>query len=153
MDPKKALAKAMNYCARGEKAPGDVRKKLVGWGLFPDQVKEILSCLYKDDFINEERYSLAFVRDKLKFNSWGRIKIRHHLRAKELKESAIDNAIAEIDEAAYHEKLSDLLAAKYHSLPDKDELMQTKAKLLRFAASRGFEADAIYPVLEKIIKK
>ncbi len=152
METKKALAKAMNYCARSEKAPGDVRKKLIQWGLLPTAVEEVMHRLIEENFLNESRYTRAYVRDKLQFNAWGKIKIRYQLKQKEISQSVIDQALDEIDPAMYQTRLLQLLHKKHRSVANDENLLQTKAKLVRYAAGHGFEPGLIYKTVEEILK-
>ncbi len=153
MDKNKALSRAMKQCARSEQAIGDIRKKLAGWGVMPDDSHDIIQYLKDQDFINEARFAHAFVRDKLAINRWGRIKIRYHLRSKEIGSDAIDLALLEIDELQYTSILKQILDSKLKSLQHESDRLQIKAKLVRFAAGRGFEPDQIYPLVDQLMKQ
>ena len=61
------------------------------------------------------------------------------LKGKGIEQEFIDAALDEIDEEQYLEILDEALAAKAKTLSGKNK-EQIRASLLRFAASRGFEA-------------
>jgi len=69
-----ALEKAMAQCSRREYCSDDIRNKLSLWGVDNDDIGKILRILISDNFINEPRYATAFVRDKFKYNKWGKLK-------------------------------------------------------------------------------
>ena len=95
----------------------------------------------KEKFIDEQRFAAFYSRDKFRFSGWGRIKIAYHLSAKFVDKSCIAEALQSIDEEAYFERLQDLLIKKKQQIKNKDP-WQTKASLVRYAQSRGFEPNS-----------
>ena len=133
-----ALNKAAAYCTLCERCISEVTNKLQAWGMTTAQQKSIIETLKNEGFINEARYCRAFVNDKLRFNRWGRIKIIAALREKHLPKEHISEAIESIDDDNYTEILKEVIAIKRRELKDKDDFA-TRQKLIRHAASRGFE--------------
>lgn len=133
------MNRAAALCARSEQAPGDIREKLVKWGLNPGEASQVLTRLIEQGYIDERRYARAFVNDRFRFNGWGRIKIAYQLRLKGISSDLIDEAMAAIDEEQYRERLLDLLRAKWRDVSSR-EPRAAWAAMMRFAASRGFEA-------------
>ena len=72
----------MRYCSKAEHCIDDVRQKLWTWKVPTEEHDDIINTLIDNNFINEQRYAEAFVKDKFRFNHWGRIKISLMLRAK-----------------------------------------------------------------------
>ena len=72
--------KASYYCSLSEHCIQKVREKLVQWGTPKEFIDPIIDKLLEDDYINEERFARAFVKDKFRFNHWGRVKITTHLK-------------------------------------------------------------------------
>ena len=134
-----ALNRAAALCARSEQAAADVRDKLLKWGLAPGEAQQVLSQLIDQGFIDEQRYAGAFVKDRFAFNGWGRIKIAHQLKMKKISAQAIAQAMQVIDEQQYRQRLLELLRAKWREVGDR-EPRAAWAAMMRFAASRGFEA-------------
>ncbi len=133
------MNRAAALCARSEQAPGDIREKLVKWGLSPGEAGQVLARLIEQGYIDERRYARAFVNDRFRFNGWGRIKIAHQLRLKGISSDFIDEAMTVIDEEQYRERLLELLRAKWRDVSNR-EPRAAWAAMMRFAASRGFEA-------------
>jgi regulatory protein len=148
MDKKQALSKTMALCAKQEYCSGDVREKLRVWGISPQDSDEIIRELVKQKFIDDLRYATAYVKDKIRFNQWGRIKLRYMLGAKKIPGSIIDQVLQEINQELYTEVLKDLLQKKDKSLKKEPDLWIHKQKLIRFAQSRGFETEEILKVIE-----
>lgn len=147
-----ALSKVMFICSRQEKCCSDIRKKLRDWNLSYDDQDEIIQTLIEEKFINEERYTNFYVRDKFRFNKWGRIKISHHLKQKQIPEQFISNALDQLNEKDYAESLNDILSHKIKSIKE-DDPYQLRAKLYRFAQGRGFESQLALQFIDKLISK
>ena len=142
LTPAEALNKAAAYCTLCERCVSEVRAKLTAWGMTPAEQNSIVERLVSEKFIDETRYCRAFVNDKLKFNHWGRIKISAALREKQLPKELAKEALEQIDEELYMEILTETIATKRREYKGKDDYA-TKQKLMRFAASRGFEPSII----------
>ena len=147
LSPAEALNKAAAYCTLCERCINEVSKKLTAWGILPAEHKKIIERLQSEGFIDEGRYCRAFVNDKLRFNHWGRIKITAALRDKRLPQELIKEAIEQIDEEEYTQVLRDVISIKHKELKGKEDYA-TKQKLIRFAASRGFEPGNILKIIK-----
>lgn len=150
MTSEQALSRLAALCSRGEQAESDLREKLRKWDIAPADADRIIRRLKEENFLSDERYARAFVRDKWRFNGWGRIKIAHALRQKRIAPQWIDQALDdEIDTEAYHDTLMHLMQAKLRTVASR-EPQAARAALLRFAASRGFESDLCYHCLDEV---
>ncbi len=136
------LFKASAYCAMAEHCAAEVREKLRSWGASAADADRIVAYLSSEKYMDELRYCEAFVRDKFRFNRWGRIKIEVMLRTKNLPDDCIAQALAQIADDEYLQTLSDLIRAKERTLKVCG-YHDRRFKLIRFAQSRGFELDAI----------
>lgn len=140
-DPE-ALNKAAAYCTLCERCISEVKSKLDAWGVSHSSQQTIIDRLIDEKFIDEKRYCAAFVNDKLRFNHWGRIKIQAKLREKKLPKYLITEALANIEEEEYIDILHTLIKNKSRETGGGEE-RKKREKLLRFAASRGFEPSLI----------
>ena len=143
------LHKAASYCSISEHCISDVEEKLKVWGVNKEDIEKIIKHLIKQDFINEKRYSRAYVRDKFGMNKWGKIKISLSLREKGIDKELIADALNIIDEGEYEEQLARLLKNKLQTIKYEFEY-EKQGKLFRFAQSRGFESNVIERVLRRI---
>lgn len=144
-----ALSKAMNICCKSEKCAFDLNQKLSEWGVNNVDAERIIQKLIAERFIDDRRFAEAYVRDKFRFNDWGRIKIGFMLRNKRIPSDIIHLAMEEINEEDYFLKLKDLISSKLKTVKSPDKY-ETKAKLYRFAQSKGFESDIIEKVLHSL---
>ena len=147
LPPGEALNKAAAYCTLCERCVSEVTAKLTAWGVPHCEQEKIITRLIEEKFINEARYCHAFVNDKVRFNRWGRIKIRAALSEKRLPRELINEAMDNIDEEQYTTSLAEVIAAKRKELKGVNDYT-TKQKIMRFAASRGFEPAMIMRVID-----
>ncbi len=143
------LHKAASYCSISEHSISEVNEKLQKWEVSDTEREKIINRLIKEDFINEKRYAEAFVKDKFRFNKWGKIKITYALKAKGIDNPTIANALNIIDEGEYEEMLASILKTKLTNLKYTYEYKK-QGKLFKFAQSRGFENNVIERVLRSI---
>lgn len=134
--------KASYYCSLSEHCIQKVREKLVQWDTPKEFIDPIIDKLLEDDYINEERFAGAFVKDKFRFNHWGRIKISTHLRALGISSENIATAMQEIGDEEYAKMLDEIVGKKRKSIKNGTDY-EIRAKLLRHALSRGFEYELI----------
>ena len=136
------LYKLAAKCSTSEQCLSDIETKLSRYDLTEEERTRILRHLIEEKYIDDRRYAEAFVRDKYRFNKWGRIKIAQGLRMKGIDRETIDAAMEAIDEAEYLDILRDLIRAKRKSTRGKNDY-EINGKLMRFATGRGFEYAAI----------
>jgi len=141
-----AKQKAEQYCVYQERAQEEVRNKLYQWGLYPNEVEEVIAELIMDNFLNEERFAMAYVSGKFKMKGWGRIKIKQGLKQKQVSPRLIKEAIQAIDAADYHTTLLSILEKKASVLKEANPLKR-KQKLLQHAMLKGYENDLVFDIL------
>ncbi len=151
MKYQEALSYTMDLCSRQEKCSSEIREKLEKFKLPGAHVEKVLQTLKKEGFIDESRYAGMFVRDKLRFNRWGKIKIRYMLSSKQIPEKIIRDAIDGIDDHNYLEILKEELSKKRRKIK-ANNLFEVRNKLARFAQQRGFESGLIFQLLDEMDK-
>lgn len=144
-----AYLRLSTLCANAEYCESDLRKKMQRWDM-PDGAEDaVITQLTKERFIDEERFARAFVREKFRFNKWGKVRITLELKRKGIDQFVIEDALEEIPSEDNMDILSNLLASKKKTVKGKSDY-EIKCKLIRFALSRGFEMDDINRVIDKI---
>lgn len=138
------LNKARKYCSYQERCLADVKTKLNEWNAAEKTVEKIIQTLEKEDFINEERYAIAFALGKLRNNKWGRNKIFYAMTQKQIPEIYIQMGLNEIDDEEYIQILKSVLKSK--KTVEKDEFKRNN-KLVRYAVQKGFQASLAWKVI------
>ena len=140
--PEQALAALMRLCARAEKSQEDARRLMRGWGLAEREGEQVLARLVRDRFIDDGRYTEAFVRDKLRLSGWGEYKIRTALQRKRIDRALIDAALAEADRPAMGERLRRQLERKARTAKYSTQY-ELKTKLIRYGLSLGYDYETV----------
>jgi len=141
-----ALKRAAALCSNHEQCSSHIREKLNSWWASSEDADKIIDYLVKEKFLDDARYATFYVRDKFRFNGWGKIKLRMMLRQKDLPLAIIEEALNQIDPDLYKQTCTRLISEKSASLKESNQFKR-KGKLFRFAAQRGFETDLIHQIL------
>ena len=149
MSAEEARLKAEAYCSLSEHCKSEVLGKLQQWGAPEKTWEAILNHLEQERYVDESRYATFFVRDKYRFNQWGRIKIAQALRMKHIPSACIDEAMEEIDEQEYINILTSLLKKKVRSIKASNDY-ERNGKLVRFAAGHGYEIGDILLCMKRM---
>ena len=140
IEEKNALARAAALCSQREYCVSQIEEKLVAWGQSTEACERIISKLIEERFIDEARFSRAYALDKMRYNLWGRVKIRQMLRMLGVSNADREAAIAELPDDEYFSILRHLVEQKLPSIKARSEY-ELRGKLLRFLTGRGFELD------------
>lgn len=138
LTPEQALQKLKHYCAYQERCHSEVKEKLYTLGVWKKDHDAIISTLIEENYLNEERFAMAFAGGKWRVKHWGRIRIRYELKQKQVSEYCIKKALRQIDEEEYLRVMNEIAAAKYASLKNEQYLVRKK-KTMDYLQHRGFE--------------
>ena len=152
LTPEQAKEKIQRYCAYQERSHQEVRNKLYEYGLYRNDVDEILSQLITDGYLNEERFSKAFAGGKFRMKKWGRIRIIHALEAKGVSANCIRLGLKEIDEPTYLSTLRQLLEEKLPHVDDEN-VFALRDKLSKYVIQKGYEPDLVWKEINGLIPK
>lgn len=143
-----ALQKLKHYCGYQERSHYEVQQKLYDLGVWKKEHDEIIAALIEEDYLNEERFAIAFAGGKWRMKQWGRVKIRYELKQKQVSDYSIKKALKQIDEEDYLRVVKELAAEKYAALKNEQYLVRKK-KTMDYLQQKGFEMDLIKKTLEK----
>jgi len=144
-----AYDKAALLCSKSEKCTSEIQEKLKLWGLSSEESEPVIQQLIAEKYLDDERYARAFVKDKFRFNHWGKQKIAHMLQAKKISQEILQLAFEEIEEDGYADELRKLLTDKEKSIKAKDKY-DKRNKLMRFALGRGYESNKVYEIFKEL---
>jgi len=151
--PEQSLPKIKQYCAYQERCHAEVREKLYSFGLYKNQVEEIIATLISENYLNEERFAKQFAGSKFRRNQWGRNKIKQALKQKQVSDYCIKKALLEINGNDYTKIFKKLAAQKLQALKSEKNIFIKKRKLQDYLLQKGFEADWIREEVNKIGNK
>ena len=143
-----ALQKLKHYCAYQERCHSEVKEKLYNLGIWKKEHDEIIAVLIEENYLNEERFAIAFASGRFRIKQWGRVKIKYELKRKQVSDYSIKKALKQIDESDYLKVLNKLAKEKDTSLKKEQHLIRKK-KMIDYLIGKGFEMELVRAVVEK----
>jgi regulatory protein len=134
-------------CAQAEHCQQEMRDKMRRWEMDEAVQERVIGRLVKERYIDEERYTRAFVNDKIRYQKWGRRKIQQALWMKRIDNDIQQRVLDEVDDEEYLDVLRPLLKQKRKTTKAQSDY-ELNQKLLRFALGRGFTFDIILQCLD-----
>jgi regulatory protein len=135
------------FCAQAEHCRYEMLDKMRRWGLDEAAAERVATRLVSERYVDDERYARAFVRDKVRYQKWGRRKIEQGLWQKHIADDTRQRVLDEVDNEEYLNVLRPLLKQKRKGIKASSDY-ELNQKLLRFALSRGFTFDIIRQCLD-----
>ena len=102
--------------------------------------------MIEHNFLNEERFAIAYAGGKFRIKKWGKIKIINELKFRQISAYCIKKALQQIDEDDYRTTFMDVLTKKNSNFAKASPTQ--KMQLAKFAMSKGFEPDLIWKLLK-----
>jgi len=143
----KALQKIGQFCAYQERNHKEVKEKLYSYGLYKDQVEELISKLIQENLLNEERYAIAYAGGKFRAKDWGKNKIKYGLKQHQVSDYCIKKALKTIDDEDYVKTLQKLYVAKEKTLKSEKNIFIKKRKIQQYLMQKGYEVSLINELL------
>ena len=134
-------------CARSEHCQWELLEKMRRWEMSEEVQARVMQRLVSERYVDDERYARAFVRDKVRYNKWGRRKVEQGLWLKHIDEDIRERVLDEVDDEEYLSALRPLLRQKRRSTRAASDY-ELNQKLVRFALGRGFTYDIIRQCLD-----
>ena len=146
-----ARQKIARFCAYQERAHAEVEEKLYSYGLSRDAVEETLAWLITENYVNEERFAIAFAGGKFRVKRWGRLKIKQYLQQRRVSEYSINKALSAIDYDDYIASLDYLIENGSGSIKSAN-IYQLRHKLSRSLINKGYEPDLVWERIKELIE-
>ncbi|MCR5270889.1 MAG: RecX family transcriptional regulator [Prevotella sp.] len=137
-----AYTKLADLCARSEHCQQEMLDKMRQWGVAEEEQAQVMQRLVSERYVDDERFTRAFVNDKIRYNKWGRRKVEQALWIKRIDEHIAKSVLDEVDDAEYTAILTPMLKQKRRSTKANSDY-ELNMKLIKFALSRGFTMDII----------
>jgi regulatory protein len=150
LTPDQAFQKLKHYCAYQERCHSEVKNKLYELGIRKKDHDELIAKLIEENYLDEERFAIAFAGGKFRMKDWGKTRIKYELKSKLVSEYNIKKALKQIDEKVYLNTLKKLAQKKYTELK-KDQWMVRRKKTMDYLLAKGYELELIYTTLAQII--
>lgn len=147
--PEQALQKLKHFCAYQERCHSEVIDKLYKLGVRSREHDALLAALIEEDYLNEERFAIAFAGGKWRIKHWGRERITWELKQKKISDYCIRKALKQIDAEEYTRVIKQLAEKKYSELKNEQHLVRKK-KTADYLRTKGFESGLIAEVVREL---
>ena len=137
-----AYLQLAQLCARAEHCQYELTEKMRRWGMSDEAQARVMQRLVSERYVDDERYTQAFVRDKIRYNKWVRRKVEQALWQKHIDKDIREQILNEVDDDEYLSVLRPLLKQKQKTLKGGTDYERNQ-KLVKFALQRGFTYDII----------
>lgn len=129
-------------CAQAEHCQYEMTEKMRRWELSEEAQARIMERLVNERYVDDERFARAFIKDKVRYNKWGRRKVEQALWQKHIDKDIRQRTLDDVDDEEYLAVLRPLLKQKRKSTKAENDY-ELNQKLVRFALGRGFTFDII----------
>lgn len=152
LTPQQAFVKLQSWCAYRERSHYEVKNKLYSHGLYSSEVDQVMVKLIEQNFLNEERYAMAFVSGKFRIKGWGKKRIERELKAQKIGDYLIRKAMKQIEDGDYEKTLNTLAKKKWDMVKDRESLKKM-GKVVKFLMSKGYDFEDSKKAVDKLRMK
>jgi regulatory protein len=146
---KDAIKKIEHYCVYQERCHEEVESKLRTMKMDSDEIDQIIACLIKDNFLNEERFACSFARGKHRIKKWGKIRITNELKFRKINQRLITTALKEITPMEYLDTFHALAERQWEAITETN-LLKKRKKFCDYLLRRGFESNLVYEKVKEL---
>mgnify|MGYP000007520343 CR=1 FL=1 len=141
--PINLYAKALDFISRRDYSYRELFTKLQKYTDDIEAIKEVLSRMVEQKFLNEERYIENYINAKSQ--KFGAQRIKYQLMNKVADQELVNDIYqqANIDEFAIAKSI---WSRKFHG--KQPENTKEKAQQIRFMTARGFSLDTIFDIIK-----
>jgi regulatory protein len=140
--------KIKDYCRYQPRTHQQVRMKLYGWKLTKNTVETLLAALIEERLVNESHYATVYAGERLRINRWGKNKVQHELKKRQISPYCICEALSKVDPAQYEKELRRLADKKWCSFHGKGlHPFRRAKKTADFLMGKGYEPEAVWKLI------
>ena len=144
-----ALVKLQKYCSYQDRCHKEVAQKLKEMQMISQASEQIILKLIEGNFLNEERFALAYVRGKFRIKKWGKRRLVSELKQRQISKYIINKAINQISEDDCKATFEALAERKATSILGSSKLKKKK-KLADYLLYRGWESHLVYEKVNQL---
>ncbi len=144
-----ALVKLQKYCSYQDRCHKEVAQKLKEMQMISQASEQIILKLIEGNFLNEERFAMAYVRGKFRIKKWGKRRLVAELKQRQISKYIINKALNQISKDDYKTTFEVLAERKAASILGSSKLKKRK-KLADYLLYRGWESHLVYEKVNQL---
>lgn len=109
-------------------------------------IEEVIDKLIDNKYLDDDRFTKAFIKDKLNFTNWGDYKIKNELKRLGVNEEIIYNNMINIDDNIYYERINKIIN-KDISTNKKYNGIKLKNKIYNHLLTLGYSKEKVISII------
>lgn len=109
-------------------------------------IEEVIDKLINYKYLDDDRFTKAFIKDKLNFTNWGDYKIKNELKRLGVNEEIIYNNISNVDDNIYYERINKIID-KDISINKKYSGIKLKNKIYNHLLTLGYSKEKVISII------
>lgn len=109
-------------------------------------IEEVIDKLIDNKYLDDDRFTKAFIKDKLNFTNWGDYKIKNELKRLGVNEEIIYNNMTSIDDNIYYERINKIID-KDISTNKKYSGIKLKNKIYNHLLTLGYSKEKVISII------
>ena len=109
-------------------------------------IEEVIDKLIDNKYLDDDRFTKAFIKDKLNFTNWGDYKIENELKRLGVNEEIIYNNMINIDDNIYYERINKIIN-KDISTNKKYNGIKLKNKIYNHLLTLGYSKEKVISII------
>ena len=150
---KRAKDKALKYLGYKMRSKKQVIKKLEELDFPENVINKVIKILEKYNYINDEEFAKAFIKDKMNLKGYGTFKISYDLKMLGIDEDIFKKYLYSEEFVKEEEKATSLLLKRLKGISIENIDYKEKQKLYAYLARRGFSYDSINKAFNNLLKE
>lgn len=139
----------LSYISKKLRSLYEVQTFLNKFLISEEEKQKIIIKLKELKLINDIQFTKSFINDKINFTNYGPCKIKKELEKYKIEEQIINEALNEIDQNLYTEKIKNIINKKIKT-NKKYSGNILKQKITIELINLGYQSDMIYEILNSI---
>ena len=109
-------------------------------------IEKVIDKLIDYKYLDDDRFTKAFIKDKLNFTNWGDYKIKNELKRLGVNEEIIYNNMTSIDDNIYYERINKIID-KDISTNKKYGGIKLKNKIYNHLLTLGYSKEKVISII------
>lgn len=109
-------------------------------------IEEVIDKLVDYKYLDDDRFTKAFIKDKLNFTNWGDYKIKNELKRLGVNEEIIYNNMTSIDDNIFYERINKIID-KDISTNKKYSGIKLKNKIYNHLLTLGYSKEKVISII------
>lgn len=142
--------KMVDLLARRAHSRLELKQKAIMNGFKAELAEDVINSLEDSGYVDDAGFSLAYARDKFKFNKWGPNRIRAGLKSKGITDPHINAAIESIsDSETQEQQITKLLEKQCAKFTKEADFLKRRKKAYNFLIRKGYRHSDVMKIIEQ----